>query len=194
MSDEYFVWLDVETFGLNPRVDPIIEVGFCVTNLDLEIIDGVNQILIWDADCDKRHKQLSARVDEDESAAWVLKQHRKSGLWDEARELGAGRKYSEEFLCDTLRDEYRGLPMAGSSVQFDRNMLTNWMPKFAGLFHYRNIDISTVKELCKRWNPGVYQKLDQYTGKQEKHRVEPDLQDTLGEARYYAENFLSLAY
>jgi oligoribonuclease len=192
MSDtDYLVWVDTETFGLYPDRDPIIEVGLCVTDLDLEIIEGINQIKVWSGLHEGRlaAARRSSYVGDD----WVVKTHTQNMLLSEAVTDGVPMHEAEEFLIDSLPEQYKGLPLCGSTIDFDRNMLRAQMPNLEKLFHYRSINISSLKELCKRYNPPVYKKLSWFVDKQEKHRVEPDLHDTLAEANYYIDEFLHVS-
>ena len=186
-NDDTLVWLDTETFGLDPATDPIIEVGFLVTDIDLGEIDYY-EVQIWDEWHEKRYGQIVVGGPDD----WVMETHTTNGLFADAQKKGM----TFEAATDTLKaflDEYAGSgkdPMCGNSVQFDRMMLTAQLPVLASMFHYRNIDISSVKELCRRLNPELYGKLKDYTQPVEDHRVRPDLEDSLAEAGYYFENFL----
>jgi oligoribonuclease len=186
MSDQLLLWVDIETFGLAVE-DPILEIGLRVTDLDLNTVDEIVHT-IWNKPREERY-QLPLGRDE-----WVLKVHSENGLFDEAR----SRHYQypreiEPELIEFKQKHFPGdekPPMCGSSVHFDREHLFWDFPALHDQFGYRNIDISSLKELCKRFNPGVYSQIDQYTTKQERHRVVPDLDDTISEARFYLDIFL----
>jgi oligoribonuclease len=186
MSDEYLLWIDIETFGLDPK-DPILEIGLRVTDLELNTVDEISTT-VWDKYCNERLFDPLERDD------WVLQVHSNNGLFDEARTRGYIHKADiQDVFLMFMTKHFPGdekPPMCGSSVHADRAWLARGFPKLHDRFHYRNIDISTLKELCKRYNPGVYSKIDQYTTKQERHRVVPDLDDTISEARFYLDNFL----
>ena len=122
MSDtDYLVWVDTETFGLEPDRDPIIEVGLCVTDLNLEIVNGINQVLVWSG----QHEQRLAQAREGKFVGddWVLKTHTQNLLLPDAMGGGMSMSDAEEFLIDNLPEEFRGLPLCGSTIEFDRNML-----------------------------------------------------------------------
>jgi oligoribonuclease len=179
-----FLWVDIETFGISTDTGPIIELGMALTDQDLNV-KAMYQNTCWSADHDAAFRKLTSDL-------WVMKQHTKSGLFKDAKKTGLPTLgMLEDDALDWLKwHNATGLPMCGSSIHFDRGFVRVFLPRFETAFHYRNVDISTVKELCKRLNPPVYEKMEQYTDKKEAHRVIPDLEDTLAEARYYFDNFL----
>jgi oligoribonuclease len=186
------IWVDIETFGLDSTVDPILEIGFRTTDLDLETVDD-RQLTVWSSpfyDNKLMHLMQKATYG-DKVAQYVLDMHTKSGLWEECRTSGADPLTAEKEICEWLSGHGIGIgepePLCGSSVQFDRSFFDAQMPSISDLFSYRNIDISTLKELCRRYNPRIY---DLLPPKQEKHRVLDDLDDTIKEALFYKENFL----
>lgn len=184
MSNDRLVWVDMETTGLDPRLEVPLEIGFIITTLNLDVIDQWD-CMIWD----------SPTYDERALDSFIYKMHGPEGslLLEEAQNEGivAAEAFAEGL--DWLNGH--GLdgsePMVGSSVQFDREWLFVHAPEIFSAFHYRNIDWSTVKELCRRYNPSVYSKIDQYTRKRETHRCLPDIEDSITEARFYLDNFLS---
>lgn len=179
------VWTDIETMGLEPTMHPIMEVGFVITDLDLEIIDDFS-ICIWDSPAYEKFWEARA-------VEYVKNMHTKSGLLDACLEIGADPITAEEEINSFLEGhgvKDRQEPLCGSSVAFDRSFFLTQFPSIESRFHYRNIDISSIKEICKRYNPRVYQLLDESTTKQELHRSLPDLADTVNEFRYYLQEFL----
>lgn len=178
------LWVDTETFGLEVTDGPIIELGLMLTDIDLNVKASWSG-LCWSAS----HEEHYLRLKQD---AWVRDQHEKSGLWHEARTLG----YPVLTMLESSAISWieaqgaQKLPMCGSTVGFDRGQMGHWTPKLEDTFHYRSIDISSLKELCKRLNPEVYRKRDDYTNPKKLHRVLPDLEDSIEEARYYFDNFL----
>jgi oligoribonuclease len=190
-NSDRLIWIDTETFGLDPEKDPILEVGIVITDLDLETIDE-RSVLVWESPYyDKKFQQLTTRTDS--GAKYVFNMHQQSGLWTACMRSGLSVQDATDNIQDFLRGHGVGKedtekePMCGSSVQFDRLMLEHQMPTIWEMFHYRNIDISTLKELCKRFNPRVYSLIPK---KSEKHRVMPDLVETIAEASFYKDNFL----
>lgn len=200
MTDDLFVLIDIEATGLIPpeaKFDPLpIELGLMILDVDLDILDSKSW-LIWDDGWSTRLQWMRDNP-EFESNALVLKMHDESGLWSEAMKYGdrvdsvaelAGEFLQGHGITSALPIKERP-PLTGSSCQYDRGVLGLWMPNVLNHFHYRNIDVSTIKELCRVVNPGVYEKLPEYTNKQEKHRVIPDLEDTREELGFYLDNFV----
>lgn len=181
MTDDRFIWVDLETTGLDPRKEFILEIGFIITDIHFEEIDS-KDFLIWE----------TPQYDEHEIDDFVHKMHTKSELLKETQAHGRPVAEVQTELVSWLRShgvDSKAEPLCGSSVSFDRSFLQVHMLEVASYFHYRNIDISTVKELCKRLNPELYSKLEKYTSKRELHRVVPDLEDTISEAKFYTDNF-----
>lgn len=182
-ADELLPWVDTETFGLDPQMDPIVELGIKVTNLDLEVMFE-NSWLVWSPAYEMIFKDLQ----HNEDFQYVKNMHTKNGLWDAAQESGRPIFMVQKEATSWLEQvNCTGLPMCGSSVNFDRNHLLAQMPILASKFHYRIIDNSTLKELCRRYNPDLYEKLPP---KKEVHRVNPDLLETIEEFRFYRNEFL----
>lgn len=193
--DNRFIWTDVETFGLNALEDPIIEVGFIITDLDLKPISTWSE-LVWEKDLyDARYKKLQHDADRGDSTAKLIhSMHGQSALFLEAQRHGVGIAEAEHRLNQWLgRNEVdKADPLCGSSVQFDREMFREQMPAVEARFSYRNIDVSTLKELCRRLNPDVYSKIGHYTRKRETHRVLSDIHDTISEFNFYMTEFLMI--
>lgn len=192
-SMDRLVLIDTETFGLNPKSDFIIELGFMIVDMDFNIIDDF-QCSIWDSPSyDGRFSSLGYMAAQgDKPATLVLEMHNKSGLWSDVQIHGFTVEQAITRATDWLSKHKVGKedPMVGSSVQFDREMLREQMLPIFDIFSYRNIDTSSIKELCRRFNPGVYAHLDNITQPKKLHRVVPDLQDTLGELEFYRNEFL----
>lgn len=190
MSDDRFVFVDIETTGLVPDREIVLEVGFCIVTTDLTNVIADCSQLIWDSGYTEFVENMTD--------AYVADMHTKSGLFVDARRDGVPLQQAQDQLVAWLNEWGMSKdtpikardPLAGSSVHFDRSMLIEHLPQVEECFHYRNIDISTIKELCRRLNPEVYAKLDKATEKQELHRVQPDLIDTLKEFRFYRDNFV----
>lgn len=175
-------FVDLETTGLDPTSEVPLELGITLTNRWGGIIDEASW-LIWDP---------SYYMDYvDEAIPLVLDMHNKSGLWKalETEETWLPSQVENKALefMDGHDIRHRELPMSGNNVPFDRGFLRRWMPKLEANFHYRNIDISTLKELCRNLNPTVFSKAPV---KEEKHRVIPDLIESITEYKFYVENFL----
>lgn len=186
MNTDRYVWLDIETFGLNQYSDPILEIGFKITDVRLEMIDDF-QIVLWETD---RYDKALMKCD-----PYVREMHTKSGLLEECQDGGYTMHEGFGEAADFLKGHGVSVSDAicGSSVGFDRSFLEEWSPEIAQLFSYRNVDVSTLKETCARINPGLFAKLDEATDQRKLHRVLPDLDDTIGEYRFYLREFLMWA-
>lgn len=200
---ELLYWVDIETTGLSAKDDHILELGIQVTNLDLSILDAQSW-RVWTPVIAQRHitMQMEAELADTkqaEASKFVLEMHDKSGLWNDAMQHGGtpdqliegATKFLDEWGIDPKSD-----PMCGSSVGFDREFLGEHYPEVLSRFHYRNIDISTLKELCKRVNPRMYSFLDRDTARlqvEPLHRALPDLVNSRVEAKWYFDNFLHVA-
>jgi oligoribonuclease len=183
-GEDRFIWCDIETSGLIPETGLILEIGFIITDTEFNEIDA-NAWTVWD----------TPTYDDFKFDSFILNMHGDtgSGLITDARGSGWTLKDVKEDVLTWLHGhgiKNNKEPMCGSSVHFDQMWLLHHMPEVANQFHYRHIDTSTVKELCRRLNPSLYAKLDKYTTKRELHRVLPDLEDTISEAKFYSENFL----
>lgn len=185
-TNDRLIWIDVETTGLDPENELLLEVGFRITDPDLNLI-GERDWQIWEEEWEENLSHLDP---------FVAKMHAKSGLIDDCIDHGQPLLTVGDDMRDWLLEwgVSKSDPMCGSSVQFDRSFMGIHLPLTHDLFSYRNIDISTLKELCRRLNPVLYGKIDDdhRTTKRELHRALPDLQDTCSEAYFYFENFLHL--
>lgn len=190
ISEFPFVWVDTETFGLDSMRDPIIELGIMVTDRNLRIHSKARW-LFWSDWSEQRLARLKKAVENgDKNARFVMNMHVKNNLFDEARRDGIEHNEALPKIIEWIASSppLTNRPMCGSSVQFDREFLRNQMKPVHDLFHYRNIDISTIKELCKVYRPDL---LDGIPEAFEEHRVFPDLVDTISEFDYYKTHFLN---
>ena len=177
-SPDNLVWIDLEMTGLEPSRDTIIEIATVVTDPTLAITIEGPVIAIHQPDV------VLAMMDE-----WNTKQHGESGLTARVR---ASRNFLREAEAATLAfvRHYvpaKTSPMCGNSICQDRRFLYLYMPQLAEFFHYRNLDVSTLKELQRRWAPT----LPQFT-KQSSHLALDDIRDSIAELKHYREHFLRL--
>lgn len=182
-------WVDLETTGLDAISDVPLELGIVLTDNDGRLFDQ-NSWLI-----SEQSAEWKIKVGRGASHEIVGPMHEKSGLWDdlvEKRDMALTRKQLDDEIVNWLkaRDVVPGtLPMVGASIgSLDRPFVITHFPKFNEYLHYRNIDISTLKELCKRHNPDLYSKMTLPEATQ--HRVLNDIHGSILEYNFYLENFL----
>nr|WP_280196201.1 oligoribonuclease [Nocardia farcinica] len=174
MSDKLVVWMDCEMTGLRLDSDKLIEVSALVTDSDLNILgDGVDIVI---------------HADDAALAAMppvVAEMHARSGLTDEVRRSTVTVAEAEQQVLDYIRQYVptpRTVPLAGNSIATDRAFIARDMPALDGHLHYRMIDVSSIKELCRRWYPRIY------FGQPEKgltHRALADIKESIRELEYY---------
>ena len=167
------VWIDCEMTGLSPEQDCLVEVAVVITNSELEKLDaGIDLVIKPRAD------SLAQMGD------FVRDMHTKSGLINEFAD-GLELAEAEQIIMDYVKKfvpEPRTAPIAGNSIGTDRMFLNKYMPELDQHLHYRNIDVSSVKELTRRWYPRVYFQLPKKVGD---HRALSDILESIEELRYY---------
>jgi len=175
----YLIWIDMEMSGLNPDADRVLEVAIVVTDSQLVTVAEAPVKVVHQADA------VLDRMD-----SWNRSTHKKTGLTDKVK---AARQNEAEveaeliaFLAQYLPENTS--PMCGNSICQDRRFLARYMPKLEAFFHYRNLDVSTLKELAKRWKPGIVAGMTKHG----KHEALADIYESIEELKYYRENFLSL--
>lgn len=171
-NEEHLIWIDLEMTGLDPQNDSILEIGTLVTNKDLEVVAEGPEIAIEHA-----ISRLEA-MDE-----WNRTQHAKSGLWERVMESNVDLAEAEARTLEFLEQwvPANRSPMCGNSICQDRRFLSRLMPRLERHFHYRNLDVSTVKELARRWQPDILKGFN----KDSKHTAISDIRDSIAELRYY---------
>lgn len=171
------IWIDLEMTGLDTACDYIIEIATIVTNSELEILAEGPVVAIYQGD------EVLNAMDE-----WNRTQHRKSGLIDRVRSSSFKESEAEAITLDFLwKYVPQGKsPMCGNSICQDRRFLHRLMPRLEKYFHYRNLDVSTVKELAYRWAPAVYNGVE----KDSTHLALADIRDSINELKYYREHFI----
>jgi oligoribonuclease len=173
------IWLDMEMTGLEPDRDRIIEIALVLTNESLETIAEAPVITVHQPD------SVLDAMDE-----WNRNTHGKSGLIDRVRASTMAEAEAEAQALAFLQQwvPARSSPMCGNSVCQDRRFLARWMPTLENWFHYRNLDVSTVKELARRWRPEIYAGVK----KAGSHTALADIHESIGELRHYRDHFLRL--
>jgi oligoribonuclease len=178
-SDQNLIWLDCEMTGLDPETDRLIEIAVIVTGADLTPrIEGPVLVI----------HQSDAQLDKMD--AWNKGTHGRSGLIDKVKASTVTEAQAEQQILEFLA-KYApkgSTPMCGNSISQDRRFLVKYMPKLEAFFHYRNVDVSTLKELAKRWRPEVYNSFK----KQQKHTALADVHESIDELAHYREHFLRL--
>lgn len=178
-DDSNLIWIDLEMTGLKPNEDVIIEIATLITNSELEILAEGPVIAIHQPD------EILAGMDE-----WNTRQHGRSGLTERVRQSRIDTATAEQQTLHFLRQwvpEGKS-PMCGNSICQDRRFLANYMPELEAYFHYRNLDVSTVKILAQRWRPEVAAGVK----KEGSHLAMEDIKDSVNELRHYREHFFNL--
>jgi oligoribonuclease len=178
-SDKNLVWLDCEMTGLSPTQDRLIEIAVVVTGPNLENRTEGPVFVIHQSDA-----QL------DKMDTWNKGTHGKSGLIDKVRASATTEEQAQtELLAFLARFLPAGAsPMCGNTIGQDRRFLVEYMPKLEAFFHYRNLDVSTLKELSRRWRPEVYASFK----KQQRHTALADVHESIDELEHYRAHFLRL--
>ncbi|MBN8756372.1 MULTISPECIES: oligoribonuclease [Variovorax] len=179
-SDQNLVWLDCEMSGLDPEKERLLEIAVVVTGPDLTPrIDGP-VLVIHQSD-----------VVLDGMDAWNKGTHGRSGLIDKVKASTLDEAAAEQQLLEFIAKYIprSGSPMCGNTIGQDRRFLVKYMPKLEAYFHYRNLDVSTLKELAKRWKPAAYSSFK----KQQAHTALADVHESIEELAHYRETFLRLA-
>ncbi|RZJ84953.1 MAG: oligoribonuclease [Massilia sp.] len=171
------VWIDMEMTGLDPDTDRIIEVAAVVTDANLNILAQGPVFAIHQSD------EVLDRMD-----AWNKGTHGRSGLIDRVKASTITEADAEVALVDFLRHFVPPgkSPMCGNTICQDRRFMARGMKKLEAFFHYRNLDVSTLKELCRRWKPELISGFK----KHQKHTALADIIESIEELRYYREHFI----
>ncbi len=176
---EHLVWVDMEMTGLDPDRDRVIEIAFVVTDARLEVVAEAPVLVVHQSDV------VLSGMD-----AWNTATHGRSGLTDKVRasmlDEGDAEREMLEFLARHVPPKTS--PMCGNSICQDRRFMARWLPGLEAYFHYRNLDVSTLKELARRWRPEILAGLVKHG----RHEALADIHESIGELRHYREHFLKL--
>jgi oligoribonuclease len=174
---QHLIWIDLEMTGLNPDTDLIIEIATIVTDKDLTILAQGPVIAIHQSD-----KALAAMDN------WNQHHHGQSGLIDRVKASTIDDAEAERLTLEFLKQwlPARTSPICGNSIGQDRRFLVRYMPELEAYFHYRNLDVSTLKELAARWAPALKEGFKKET----KHQALDDIIESIEELRYYREHFI----
>jgi len=176
---ENLIWIDLEMTGLDPLEDRIIEIATLVTDKNLKILEEGPSLVI------KQSDEMLDGMDE-----WCTTQHGKSGLTDRVKNSSISESTAEAVTLAFL-EKYvppGRSPMCGNSICQDRRFLARWMPELEEFFHYRNLDVSSLKELAIRWAP----ELCEGFSKESSHLAMNDIKDSIAELKYYRSTMLSI--
>ena len=176
-NPQNLIWIDLEMTGLEPDTDVIIEMATIVTDAQLNVLAEGPALVIHQSD------EVLANMN-----PWCIEQHGKSGLTQRVRDSRLSEAEAEQLTLDFLAQwvPAGASPMCGNSIGQDRRFLNRYMPKLEAFFHYRNIDVSTLKELAARWAPQVKDAFK----KESSHLALDDIRDSIAELRHYREHFI----
>jgi len=174
---QHLIWIDLEMTGLNPDSDLIIEIATVITDKDLNILAQGPVLAVHQSDA------ALAAMDE-----WNQKHHGESGLIDRVKASTINEAEAERLTIEFLKQwvPENTSPICGNSIGQDRRFLVRYMPKLEAYFHYRNIDVSTLKELAARWAPEVKNGFNKVST----HQALDDIIESIEELRYYREHFI----
>ena len=173
------IWIDMEMSGLDPDKDKVLEVAVVITDADLNTVVAAPVFVVHQSD------QVLGAMDK-----WNTDTHGKSGLTDRVKASTLSERDVEDRMVAFLADYVpKGIsPMCGNSVHQDRRFMARHLPKLEAFFHYRNLDVSTLKELARRWKPEVLATLT----KEGRHEALADIYESIAELKHYREHFLKL--
>lgn len=178
-QNDNLVWMDLEMTGLDPERDVIIEMATIITDSDLNVIAEGPVIAVHQPDI-----VLDAMDD------WNTKTHGQSGLIDRVKASTIDARAAEQMTLAFIQQHVKAgvSPLCGNSIHQDRRFLVKYMPQLEAYMHYRNIDVSTLKELAKRWKPDVVSSFK----KSGSHQALDDIRESIAETLHYKAHFLAL--
>jgi oligoribonuclease len=175
----HLIWIDMEMSGLDPETDRVLEVAIVITDGQLNTVAEAPVLVVHQAD------EVLERMDD-----WNRSTHGKSGLVDRVKASTFNERQVEDQMLAFVSAYVppRISPMCGNSVHQDRRFLSRYMPRLEDHFLYRNLDVSTLKELVRRWKPELMAGLTKHG----KHEALADIHESIDELRYYREHFLKV--
>jgi oligoribonuclease len=176
-DDGNLVWLDMEMSGLNPDSDRVLEIAVVVTDSQLEVLAEGPVVVVHQGE------RVLGAMD-----SWNTATHARSGLTAKVRESAIDEDAAQRQLLAFLATLVPAgkSPMCGNSICQDRRFMARWLPQLEAFFHYRNIDVSTLKELARRWKPEVYKAFE----KKSRHEALADIYESIEEMRHYRRLFI----
>lgn len=173
------IWIDMEMSGLNPETDRVLEVAIVITDQELNTVAEAPVLVVHQGD------EVLAAMDD-----WNTSTHSKSGLVERVKASRLTERDVDEQMVAFLADYVPpGIsPLCGNSVHQDRRFMVRYLPQLEAYFLYRNLDVSTLKELARRWKPEIMVGLTKHG----KHEALADIHESIDELRYYREHFLKL--
>ena len=177
LNPTHLLWLDMEMTGLSPETDRIIELAIVVTDADLNTVAEGPVLVVHQPD------EVMNGMD-----SWNKGTHGKSGLIDRVKASQLTEADAEAQMLEFVKQHVppRTSPMCGNSICQDRRFMARSMPQLEAFFHYRNLDVSTLKELAKRWRPGLCETFK----KSNKHEALADIYESIDELKFYREHFI----
>jgi len=177
VNNNNLIWIDMEMSGLIPDSDRILEVALVITDSQLNLVAEAPVLSVHQPD------SILDNMDK-----WNKSTHTKSGLIDKVKNSNLSEDEVEQYMINFLQEHVPPniSPMCGNTICQDRRFLARTMPKLEAYFHYRNLDVSSLKELVKRWKPDILAGLT----KQGKHEALSDIYDSISELKYYREHFI----
>lgn len=177
-KDHNLIWIDLEMTGLDPDIHRIIEIATIVTDGELNVLEEGPVLAIH------QPEEVMAGMNK-----WCVKQHNASGLVKRVQDSEVSEREAEKATLKFLAKHAKkgASPMCGNSVHQDRRFLRKYMPELEAFFHYRLLDVSTLKELAKRWSPKVYDAFD----KEGSHLALDDIKESIDELKHYRKYFIN---
>ncbi|HJW52023.1 MAG TPA: oligoribonuclease [Burkholderiaceae bacterium] len=176
-SENNLVWVDMEMSGLNPDSDRVLEIAIVITDSELEVVAEGPVLVLHQSDA------VLGGMDN-----WNTSTHGRSGLTAKVRESTMDESMASDLLLAFMQQHVPPgkSPMCGNSICQDRRFMARWMPRLEACFHYRNLDVSTLKELARRWNPAVYRSFE----KKSRHEALADIYESIDELKHYRTHWL----